>query len=367
MKIAYMLGSLNRGGMETLLLDVFKNARIAEYSFIGIHRKEGKYQSEFYDTRLMEQCSPRRGNYIGYLLRLRKLLITNGITIVHAQQYIDGLYAKLACIGTGIKVIETFHGYDFGVGKWNRLLIKLSIKMADAVLFVSNSQKEYYRKAYNLKCDDKISVVYNGVNFDKLQKRSSLSPKATSKLKFGTVGNFVPGREQSSLCRFLKLLKDRGVDFDFFFVGARSEKEPWQYDDCVQYCQNNGLADCVHFLGSRNDVPQLLESWDAFVYSTDHDTFGIAVIEAIASGLPTFVNDWEVMREITQNGTLATLYKTKDEADLLEKFMLFLQNRDSVWQKACDKADIARETYSIKRHLQSLNTIYQQINTHKQL
>ena len=128
-----MLGSLNRGGMETLLLDVFKNARIAEYSFIGIHRKGGNYQSEFYATQLMEQCSPRRGNYIGYLLRLHKLLITNGITIVHAQQYIDGLYAKLACIGTGIKVIETFHGYDFGVGKWNRLLIKLSIKMADAV------------------------------------------------------------------------------------------------------------------------------------------------------------------------------------------------------------------------------------------
>ena len=365
MKIAYMLGSLNRGGMETLLLDVFKNARIAEYSFIGIHRKGGNYQSEFYATQLMEQCSPRRGNYIGYLLRLHKLLITNRITIVHAQQYIDGLYAKLACIGTGIKVIETFHGYDFGVGKWNRLLIKLSIKMADAVFFVSNSQKEYYRKAYNLKCDKKISVVYNGVNFDKLQKRSPLLPSATSKLKFGTVGNFVPVREQNSLCRFLKQLKDRGVDFDFFFVGARSEKEPWQYDDCVQYCQNNGLADCVHFLGSRNDVPQLLESWDAFVYSTDHDTFGIAVIEAIASGLPTFVNDWKVMREITQNGTLATLYKTKDEADLLEKFMLFLQNRDSEWQKACDKADIAREIYSIKRHLQNLNTIYQRINTLK--
>ena len=73
------------------------------------------------------------------------------------------------------------------------------------------------------------------------------------------------------------------------------------------------------------------------------------------------------MREITQNGTLATLYKTKDEADLLEKFMLFLQNRDSEWQKAYDKADIARETYSIKRHMQSLNTIYQRINTRKQL
>lgn len=346
MKIAYMLSSLNRGGMETLLLDVFKNARIAGYSFIGIHRKGGKYQSEFYVTRLIEQCSPRRGNYIGYSLCPHKLLIINGITIVHAQQYIDGLYAKLACISTGIKVIDTFHGYDFDVGKWDRLLIKLSIKMADAVFFVSNSKKEYYRKAYNLKYNNKISVVYNDVNLDKLQKR-------ISKLKFGTVWGF------------LKRLKDRGVDFDFFFVGARSEKEPWQYDACVQYCQNNGLEDSVHFLGSRNDVPQLLGSWDAFVYSTDHDTLGIVIIEAIASGLLKFVNNWEVMQEISPNGTLATLYKTKDEVDLLEKFMLFLQNKDSGWRKAYDKADIARGTYGIKRHLQSLNTIYQRINTCK--
>jgi hypothetical protein len=35
MKIAYLLGSLNRGGMETLMLDVFKNADKADFDFIG--------------------------------------------------------------------------------------------------------------------------------------------------------------------------------------------------------------------------------------------------------------------------------------------------------------------------------------------
>lgn len=39
MKVAYLLGSLNRGGTETLLLDVFRSADKAPFSFVGIHRK----------------------------------------------------------------------------------------------------------------------------------------------------------------------------------------------------------------------------------------------------------------------------------------------------------------------------------------
>lgn len=70
--------------------------------------------------------------------------------------------------------------------------------------------------------------------------------------------------------------------------------------------------DKVHFMGPRSDVPELLASWDAFLYSTDHDTFGIAVVEAIAAGLPTFVNDWEVMKlQITANWRTSTKPRTQ--------------------------------------------------------
>ena len=97
------------------------------------------------------------------------------------------------------------------------------------------------------------------------------------------------------------------------------------YDECVTYCQQNSLLDKVSFLGSRDDVPTILQQLDAFVYATDHDTFGIGVVEAMAVGIPVFVNDWEVMTEITDNGKFATLYKSKDEKDLLRHFLLFLQ------------------------------------------
>ncbi len=99
-------------------------------------------------------------------------------------------------------------------------------------------------------------------------------------------------------------------------------------------------------------------NFDNHLYGTDHDTFSIAVVEAIAAGLPTFVNDWEVMTEITDNGKLAHLYKTKNPEDLLRVFNDFLQNRAAYDQKAQENAVIIRQKFSIQKHLETLSGVY---------
>lgn len=84
MKIAYLLGSLNRGGTETLLLDVFRRADAAPFPFMGVHRKGGAYEGEFYATSPeFVQCQPVRHNQIAYLIRLRKVLQSRQITIMY--------------------------------------------------------------------------------------------------------------------------------------------------------------------------------------------------------------------------------------------------------------------------------------------
>ncbi len=364
MKVAYLLGSLSRGGTETLILDVFKNAEKASFDFIGIHRKDGPLKDDFYATKpAFIKCGPKGLRFISYLCRLRKLLKANDVNIAHAQQFLDAIYAKLACVGTGIKIVETFHGYDFNASWLNMLMIKLSMMFSDVICFVSEGEMQYYLDKYGKRFGAKSHVAYNGVNFDKIVERSGVSklPKTTdgsTPLKLGTVGNFVAVREQMTLCKFLHLLDIQGMDFDFYFVGRKDDNEPWRYDNCVSYCEQNGLMDKVHFMGPRSDVPELLASWDAFLYSTDHDTFGIAVVEAIAAGLPTFVNDWEVMTEITDNGKLAHLYKTKNPEDLLRVFNNFLQNRAAYEQEAQKNAAIIRQKFSIQQHINRLNEIY---------
>ena len=175
----------------------------------------------------------------------------------------------------------------------------------------------------------------------------------------GMVGNFVDGRDHLTVCRFLKALKEKGVDFEFLFVGKPSNMD--LYRPCVEYCQENGLEREVLFVGSRTDVPNILHQLDAFVYATDHDTFGIAVVEAIAAGVPTFVNDWGVMREITDDGQDAILYETKNVSDLLTRFLSFLEHRTIYLEDAKTSACKIRKKYSIEAHLNNLYFVYKSL------
>jgi glycosyltransferase involved in cell wall biosynthesis len=366
MRVAYLFGSLKRGGTETLMLDVFKNASQAVFSFIGIYRISDVLEPEFIATRQpFIRLTPHFPFDPLYLFRLRKLLKKEQVDIAHAQFYLDAIYAWLACLGTKIKVIQTFHGYNFQKGKLADILTAFIIKRVKNI-FVSHAQKAYFVKKYKLSAD-KQSVVYNGISFNKLivpaEKNTPLFVDLKKdELLLGSVGNFVPVRDQLTICKFLFLLYQQGVSFRFVFVGAPSDATPWLYNDCVNFCKENGLTDKVYFLGSRNDVPSILSQLDAFIYSTDHDTFGIAVIEAIAMAVPVFVNDWEVMLEVTDNGNYATLYRTKQAEDLLEKFMDFLKNKTAYCQKASQAAKSVRTNYSIKEFMVCLHNQYLQLD-----
>ncbi len=362
-KIAYLLGSLNRGGTETLMLDVFRNAEANQLDAIGIYRKKGVCEQEFCDSGVqMFKLSPTK-NIFNYLLKLRKLIKNQDIQIVHAQQPLDALFAYFALLGTGIKILLTLHGFDYNENNVGGIIHKFILRHTILNIYVSSYQKDYYTKKYKLNSIKQV-IIYNGISLDKLNfSDANISIRTTLKLKekallLGTVGNFVAGRDQFTICKFLKLLNDTKIDFHFLFIGKKSENFKQKYDACVDFVNSNNLSDKVHFLGSRNDVPQLLKSMDSFIYSTDHDTFGIAVVEALACGLPVFVNNWDVMSEITENGKLATLYKTKDEIDLFRQFSLYLQDKKQFQDKANLAAKIVKEKYSIEKHIQNLKKMY---------
>ncbi|MDR2824091.1 MAG: glycosyltransferase family 4 protein [Prevotellaceae bacterium] len=363
MKIAYFLGALRRGGTETLLLDIFKNAQSADYQFIGIHRKDGEHKAAFYATeQKLYKLAPRFPFDPAYLFRLRKVLKIEHIAIIHAQQTLDAFYAWLATIGLKIKIIQTFHGFDNFNTKSK--LLAFTAKRTDRNFFVSDYQREYYTKKYKLR-PEKQQTVYNGISFEKIDSCKKITPLFSDNYKgllFGSVGNFVYTRTQIVICRALKLLAEKNIDFRFVFAGLRVDSQAHLYDECVDFCRENELLNTkVFFLGGRDDVPNILKQLDAFVYSSAHDTFGIAVIEAVAAELPVFVNDWGVMHEITDNGKFATLYKTKDENDLLEKFLLFLQNKNFYNEKAKNAAEMVRKKYSIENFLANLAQEYQKL------
>lgn len=369
MKIAYFIGALNRGGLESLTLDICRKHGETPYDFVCIYRHEGNMSEDFKKSGANLIHVPKKRGYLLYLWTLRRTFTREKVTIVHSQTPSNTLLLSLVLLGTGIKVVTTFHGH-FGSTPW--IIRKIVYRTSDSIICVSKHLKEYTEKEWHLPKRNKLQVVYNGIDFSKidLAKPCPEFVETPHRIRLAMVGNFVVGRSQNIIVKSIHILHQQGLkDFDFYFIGKKAEHEAWRYDDCVRYCEEYNL-DNVHFLGSRGDVPELLKTMDGFVYSTEHDTFGIAVIEAIAAGLPIVANDWPVMTEVCNLGLPETnstirFFNTDDVDDCAEKMKNLLtdiENNQQQLRTDCQlAADTVKQKYSIQKHIADLYVIYQSL------
>ena len=233
------------------------------------------------------------------------------------------------------------------------------MKLVDHICYVSNALKVHI----NAHHPGKETILYNGISPEKfthsvhsVRKELNLS---ADRFLMGFVGNFNTVRDQLTVCKALKRLKEQGMDFTFLFVGTAHIQE--LYDACYSYCEEHDLLENVKFPGSRSDVPEILAALDLFVYSSNHDTFGIAVVEAMMSGTPVVVNDLDVFKEITDEGRYASLYKTKDEASLAQNIHHLIQNTEERNELGLRGKQWAEKNYSIEAHIHQLNKLYSEL------
>lgn len=356
-KIAFFIGTLNRGGMETLLADVFGRGGQLPFEAVCIYRKEGNMSDAFHNTAVPMLHITHMHSWLLYGLRLRRLVKRENIDIVHAQSAFNAAVAILSLAFTQVKVVTTLHGVDFD--RANALYKRFVYRHSSRIVCVSEWERTYLRRDC-CGAEDRFVVIPNGINFSKFgYARTPIAEGGSVRLCM--VGNFVPEKNQYFICRFLKEMKSKGFVFDFFFIGREIPMYKAWYEKCQTYCEQNGLSGCVYFMGGREDVPELLGDMDAFVYSSRSETFGIAPVEAMAMGLPTFVNDLGVFAEITQNGELAVLYRSGDIQDLCSKFTDFMHNRHAYYDRAMANAPRVRSLYSIAAHIDALHSLYLQI------
>ncbi len=358
-KVAYLLGALNRGGAETLILDIFKE-KDKDIRFICIYRKEGNLLNDFQNTGVsLVKFAPKNKFDFFYVFHLRRFLMKKDVDIVHSHQLIDGVVSLLITCFSKRKAVLTFHGHELKKSFLFRLIRKVLLKLNDQNIFVSNSQLKYFEEKNKINFSRQI--LYNGIDFNKFKHINNLREELginKNILLTASVGNFTSGRNHLFVCEFLNRLYQTGIQFIHLFVGAKNVTESLVYENCINFCNKNKLTDNIKFLGTRTDVPSLLPQLDAFIYATNNDSFGIAVIEAISCGIPVFVNNTEVMLEITNNGEFANIYESDNIDNLFTIFTDFIQNRQDYIHHAVNAATIIRNQYSIEKHLQNLKNIY---------
>lgn len=364
LKILHILDSLNRGGAEILALDVCRNARAngLEVSFAATGG--GALEEDFAASGVKFFRLQRRLPLDpALILKLRKIINTEKIKIVHAHQAVEALHAYLAISGTGAKLVLTFHGYIPDAK--NRRALRFLIPRTAANIAVSREFLNWLEKRENFDTSRNFHIVYNGID----QKRLEPSGKdfrreiglPENALLFGMTGNFyaAPRKDQMTVCRALPEFFIRAENTHFVFVGGAEENS--DYEKCVQFCRENRLESRVHFTGGRADIADILASLDAFVLSTRHESFGIAAIEAMLARVPTVLSDIEPLLEVSKNGEYTEIFETQNAADLAEKLIKIAEKEDFRNDLANRAFVYAKENFSIEAHIGELKRLYESI------
>lgn len=367
MRVLHVLDSLNRGGSETLLLDVCRHARDGGLDLTMVATGGGDLEDDFrrsgVDFVRLQRRLPLDPQVIWHMRRVVK---ARNIQLVHTHQPVEALHAFFATRGTAAKLALSFHLSAFDAK--NSWTLKFLDARLHAKIAVSEDMLRCLRENQVVDTRANFHVVSNGVDPERVQNHDGAALRhglnvAGDDVLFGMVGNFYPGvrKDHFTVCRALPRVFGELPRARFVFAGARSAEAPEIYDRCVEYCREHNLLDRVHFLGPRADVPRILDALDVFVFSSRLEGMPIALIEAMMCGKPCAVSDIPALLEVTDGGACASVFRTGDYEDLAEKLIVLGRAQTVRAELGARARARALNVYSIRAYLARLNEVYREI------
>ncbi len=363
MKVLHLLDTVNRGGAEMLILDVCRNAANFGIDLTFATMQGGELEEDFRTSGAEFIRLQRRFPVdFGAILKLRKIIKRREIKIVHAHQAVEALHLHLATLNLPIKRVLTFHG--FVADAKNRRTLQFLIPRMDANIFVSKSLQDWLEENENLDVGRNSRVIYNGTDEKRLQPTDKSLRKELgldeNVLLLGMIGNFYrdPRKDQMTLCKSLPKVFAEIKNAHCIFAGKVESGAEEKLQNCIDFCRENGIAEKVHFLGARNDIPDVLAALNLFVFSSLQEGLPIAMTEAMLAKVPLIVSDIEPLLEASENGKYAEVFPVGNAEVLSEKILQLLENKQLRADLANRALEFAIKNFSIEAHLKQLKKLY---------
>jgi len=251
---------------------------------------------------------PAPGDTRSWLTLLR---LAGRADVVHVHSAKAGFLGRLAAATRGKRgaCVFTPHGWSFWAADgaesrlyvrlerlaahWCRTIVALSGAERDAGLEEGVGRRDQYR------------VIPNGVSLE----RFSL-PRAPVRGRILMVGRLAPPQRPDLALRALATVRTRIPEAELLVVGDGLLRP-----DAERLASDLGLGGAVRFLGHRDDVPELLAEAECALLASDYEGCPLAVVEALAAGVPVVATDAGGIRELVQDGHTGAV--APPEADAL--------------------------------------------------
>lgn len=307
-RVLLVTGGLDRGGLETVAMQIVRYADRKSYKFDFLVYGSKKYAYEDEAIRLgcrVIRLNYRENRYASYYKEIKNTLKEYGpYDIVHAHIYFNSSIVMRAAKTVGVPLcIAHSHSKkrleDNGVVKNIAYLImrKMFKRYADRICACSYEAGTFVFGEEEFK--KRGSVLLNPVDIDafafsenaRVRIRKELNINS-NQIVIGQVSRLVKGKNQKFLLELLSSLRER-MDVVLLIVGNGI-----MYEELQRYANKLKIGKIVRFTGERTDVAELLSTMDIFVMTSKYEGLGIVLIEALANGLRCLCEEDAIIEKV---------------------------------------------------------------------
>jgi glycosyltransferase involved in cell wall biosynthesis len=255
--------------------------------------------------------------------------------------------------GIPVRIIPCHSTGKYGGKKNFNRLDHLLMGMTDVIVAISKTHAKYLREEEGIEAR-KIEVIENGIDIGRLTHIDTVRVSALKReLGIGDdekvvimVAALRPEKAHEVLLDAAQRLVGKGSNVRFLIVGGGSRQAMLE-----MMADEMGLGESVHFLGRRDDVPELLHLSDVMVLPSHGvvETLPLSVLEAMAAGVPVVATAVGSLPEMITDGENGKLIPTGNPDALAVAIESIVTDEEA----ARSMAEVARERvadrYSVER------------------
>ncbi|MDT7780210.1 MAG: hypothetical protein QOC99_2722 [Acidobacteriota bacterium] len=390
MRVLHISSARTFGGGERHLLDLARGlSQRGHEVFVALSADSPLHEALAAVTRHnVFTLSLRNALDLGSALKLSRLARALKVEIIHAHVARDYTLAAFAARrATAARLIITRH-LLFPLSRAHRL----ALSNVSRVIAVSEAVARTLR-AQKIFDEDKIRVITNGTDVWRFEQARAESERAHAEserahaesertraesererdpsfrpLRVGILGELSEVKGQEDFVRAARVVAERFGDGVEFLIGGEDASRGGEYRARIErLVAQSGLGERVKLLGrlDGDDVMRFLTSLDLLVSASRSEAFGMALVEALACGVPVVATATEGASEIVEEGVTGSLVPLGDVRALAAAVASLLEDDERRRSLGARAREVARERFDLNRMVEATERVYAEALGHE--
>jgi glycosyltransferase involved in cell wall biosynthesis len=215
---------------------------------------------------------------------------------------------------------------------------------------ISQDNYHYFNSVLPKRLTNNINLLPNAIDYVKFYNPAPIL--LNEKIVISTVGSLVDKKNQLFLIPVVKYLANKGINVHLNIVGEGINRLIIEQEIAKEHLQKY-----ITLHGNVDNVRGILKASTIYVHPASYEPFGLAILEAMAVGLPLVSLDGKGNRDIIKNGENGFIIKEKNPITFATKIMDII-NKPSLFYKLSENARGFAKQFDIKNYVDKLLEIY---------